>query len=69
MQHLSVDEGMIRYKGRLFFRKYMPRKPVKWGIKVWMAAEANTAFTLGPVSYTVRHSTGQPRLVTRSHCM
>ena len=33
-QDLSIDDGMIRYKGRLYFRQYMPKKPVKWGIKV-----------------------------------
>jgi len=28
-QDLSVDKGMIRYKGRLYFRQYMHKKPVK----------------------------------------
>ena len=30
------DEGMIAYKGRLSFMQYMPAKPIKCGIKVWM---------------------------------
>nr|KAG5707949.1 hypothetical protein BaRGS_031680 [Batillaria attramentaria] len=29
----SVDETMVKYKGRLMFRQYMPMKPTKWGIK------------------------------------
>ena len=41
---LSIDEAMIKYKGRVFFRQYMPKKPVKWGIKVWMLAEAGTGY-------------------------
>ena len=32
---LSVDEAMTGYKGRIFFRQYMPVKNTKWGIKVW----------------------------------
>ena len=33
-KNLSVDEGMIAFKGRLSFRQYMPAKPTKYGIKV-----------------------------------
>ena len=37
---MSINEGMIAYKGRLSFRQFMPAKPTKYGIKVWMAAAA-----------------------------
>ena len=33
-RQMSVDEGMIKYKGRLYFGQYMQKKPVKYGIKV-----------------------------------
>ena len=33
-QDLSVDEAMIRFDGRLAWKQYMPKKPVKWGIKL-----------------------------------
>ena len=42
---MSVDEGMVKFKGRLFFKQYMPKKPVKYGIKVWMAAHSKTGYT------------------------
>ena len=29
-----VDEQMTKFKGRSVLRRYMPRKPIKWGIKV-----------------------------------
>jgi len=35
---------MVKYKGRVFFRQYMPKKPIKWGIKVWMIAEPKTGY-------------------------
>ena len=41
---MSVDEGMVKYKGRLFFKQYMPKKPIKYGIKVWMAADSKTVY-------------------------
>jgi hypothetical protein len=41
-QNLSVDEGMIGFKGRVHFRQYMPAKPTKWGIKVWQICEFDT---------------------------
>ena len=41
---LSVDEGMIAFKGCLGFRQYMPAKPTKYGIKVWMLADAANGF-------------------------
>ena len=37
---MSINEGMIAYKGCLSFRQFMPAKPTKYGIKVWMAAAA-----------------------------
>ena len=45
-QHLSVDEAMIPFKGRHPSRQYMPKKPVKWGFKVWVCAEAGSGYAL-----------------------
>ena len=41
---MSIDEAMVKYKGRVFFGIYMPKKPIKWGIKVWMIAEPKTGY-------------------------
>lgn len=37
---VSIDEGMVKYKGRLGFKQYMPMKPVKRLIKIWVLADA-----------------------------
>lgn len=38
-KHVTVDEMMIRYKGTYSpIRQYMPKKPQKWGLKVWCLA-------------------------------
>ena len=39
-KHIAIDEGMIALKGRLSFRQYMPAKPTKCGIKVWMTVDS-----------------------------
>ena len=43
-REVAVDEAMVRYTGRLSFRQYMPAKPIKRGIKIWMMCDSNTSF-------------------------
>ena len=43
-REMSIDEPMVNYKGRVFFGQCMPKKPIKWGIKVWMLAEPETGY-------------------------
>ena len=57
-KNISVDEGMIAFKGRLSFRQYMPAKPTKYGIKVWMAADAANGFVLASKVYFGRERDG-----------
>ena len=32
-REFSIDEAMVKFRGRLGFRQYMPAKPTKYGIK------------------------------------
>lgn len=32
-RELSIDESMIKFKGRVFFRQFLPSKPIRFGIK------------------------------------
>ena len=36
----SIDEAMIKFKGRSSLKQYVPLKPVKRGIKAWVRADA-----------------------------
>lgn len=49
---LSVDEGMIAFKGRLSFKQYMPKKPTKWGIKVWQLCDSANGYCSNFQVYT-----------------
>ena len=61
-KNLSVDEGMIGYRGRVSFRQYMPAKPNKYGIKVWMAADASNGYVLNFDVYLGKELDGRPRI-------
>lgn len=43
-QNLSIDEQMIGTKCRVSFIQYMPKKPKKFGIKVWALCESTTGY-------------------------
>lgn len=38
-ENVAVDESMIKFKGRVSIKQFMPNKPVKRGYKVWMLAD------------------------------
>ena len=37
---LTIDEHMCRYRGRCSFRQYMPMKPDRYGIKMFIVGDA-----------------------------
>jgi hypothetical protein len=44
-EFVTIDETMVRYKGTYCLaRQYMPKKPVKWGVKVWCTADSKSKF-------------------------
>ena len=42
--HNAIDEAMIRFKGRSSAKQYMPKKPIKRGIKVWVRADSANGY-------------------------
>ena len=43
-KNVAIDEGLVKFNGRLSFEQYMPKNPNKFGIKVWMLADSETYF-------------------------
>ena len=41
---LTVDERLAAYRCRCRFIQYMPTKPAKYGIKLWMCCDADTKY-------------------------
>ncbi|KAL0879666.1 hypothetical protein ABMA27_003381 [Loxostege sticticalis] len=40
----SVDESMVKFKGRSTLKQYMPKKPIKRGYKVWARCDAKSGY-------------------------
>lgn len=51
-QQCTIDEAMIPFKGRLGFKQYMKDKPTKWGIKVFVLADATNGYVKTIQIYT-----------------
>ena len=45
-QNLSLDEGMMAYKGRLAIKVYNPKKPKKYGVKIFFITESDTGYVI-----------------------
>ena len=43
-QQVSIDEGMVKFKGRSVFKQRMPQKPDKDGFKIWQVADSITSY-------------------------
>ena len=51
-RELSIDEMMIGTRCRMSFLQYIPKKPTRFGIKVWVNSEAKTGYVLDFQVYT-----------------
>ena len=51
-EHISIDERMVQNKWIYGFRQYMKHKPTKWGMKLWVVADAVTRYTYDFEVYT-----------------
>ena len=51
-QNMSVDERMVKSKNRSGIRQFIKNKPVRFGIKLWVLAEAGTGYTYDFDVYT-----------------
>ena len=41
---ISIDEAIIKFKGRFSIKQYQPLKPTKRGYKVWVLTESTTGY-------------------------
>ena len=49
---ITVDEAMIKFKGRCEILQYLPNKPTKWGLKVWACCDARSFYLMNYSVYT-----------------
>ena len=68
-QNCTIDESMIKFKGRLSFRQYLPAKPIKWGIQVWVLCESDTGYVYNMQVYTGKVEGRQEKGMAHRVCM
>ena len=56
-QQLSVDERMVASKGRSGMTQYMKDKPTKWGMKLFVVADATNGYSFDFRMYTGKRHT------------
>jgi hypothetical protein len=42
--HVTVDEMLVTYRGRCPFKMYIPSKPGRYGLKIWVLADTATKY-------------------------
>lgn len=63
-ENQTVDESMVKFKGRISFRQYLPMKPIKRGYKIWIRAN-QSAFVSQFQVYTGKIDTVERNLGSR----
>ena len=53
---ISIDEAMIKFKGRSSIKQYQPLKSTKRGYKVWALAESSTGYVYNFEIYTGKNT-------------
>ncbi|XP_070968134.1 piggyBac transposable element-derived protein 4-like, partial [Oncorhynchus clarkii lewisi] len=57
---VAVNEQLVPFRGWCSFRQYMPSKPAKYGIKIWVASDAQSNYTWKMQFYTGKPTSGGP---------
>jgi len=50
-KNLAVDESLLKFKGRLLFRQYIPTKRARFGIKFFIISDSSTNFIINMIPY------------------
>lgn len=64
-REVAVDEAMIKFQGRSSIKQYMPMKPIKRGIKVWVLADSCTGYFSKFEIYSGKGSSPEKNLGSR----
>ena len=62
---LAVDEAMIKFQGRSSLKQYMPMKPIKRAIKVWVLGDSHNGYFHKFQIYSGKEGTREANLGAR----
>ena len=53
---VTVDEMLAPFRGRVPFRMYIPSKPAKYGLKIFMVNDVSSQYALNTIPYLGKNS-------------
>lgn len=59
-ENVTVDEQLVPFRGRCPFKQYMPKKPARYGIKIWTLCDSLTTYAWNMQIYTGKRPDGNP---------
>jgi len=65
-EHLAVDEVIVKYKGGVIFRQYIPKKHKRFGIKIYKLCD-ETGYTYDMTVYLGRYRERNVQHLTATH--
>ena len=68
-QVMSVDERMVKSKAHFAYKQYLPKKPVKWGFKIFAACAARNGMLFDFEVYTGQAEAGDDGLTHDVRCL
>ena len=68
-RQLAIDETLIKFKGKVHFRQFIPIKPGRFGIKAFTLAESSSGYLLNSKIYTGKEGHGVQRDLGRKAVM
>ena len=48
---VAIDESTIGFKGKVSFKTYNPKKPTKWGLRLFVLADSDTGYVHSIIPY------------------
>ncbi|XP_033971716.1 piggyBac transposable element-derived protein 4-like [Trematomus bernacchii] len=59
---VCVDEQLVPFRGRCSFKQYMPKKPAKYGIKIWANCDVKSSYAWRLQVYTGKAAGSRPEV-------
>jgi hypothetical protein len=50
-KNISIDESTVGFKGKILFKTYNPKKPTKWGLRLFVLADSETGYVHSIIPY------------------
>jgi hypothetical protein len=64
---VTIDEQLLNFYGRCPIKQYMPPKPGKYGIKLWLMVDSLTSYVLQAQVYSGKIGNNVERSLGKGH--